>query len=182
MVAEAQTCAIGIITILNILVALHLSGVLYKSTLFMQNKPNLPNAQMNVSEDYTEDYENKCLRRRRKNKAKTKPNKANSKPNQTQFQKGLPALLWRYTTYEIRATNYCVWVTLLELTFLVFPSYAVEKLHPTPCFRPKTRRHSCLISRFSQATAEAQSTSWTKDEGTVELSTWERLFNSLQGL
>ena len=35
MAAEAQ-----ILTILNILVALHLSRVLYKFTLFMQNKPN----------------------------------------------------------------------------------------------------------------------------------------------
>jgi len=39
MAAEAQ-----IITVLNILVALHLSRVLYKSTLFMQNKANLLNA------------------------------------------------------------------------------------------------------------------------------------------
>ncbi len=58
MATEAQTCAIGIITILNILVALHLSRVLYKSTLFMQNKPNLPNAQMNVNKVLTKDYEN----------------------------------------------------------------------------------------------------------------------------
>ena len=36
MATEAQ-----ILTILNILVALHLSRVLYKFTLFMQNKPNL---------------------------------------------------------------------------------------------------------------------------------------------
>jgi hypothetical protein len=36
MATQAQ-----ILTILNILVALHLSRALYKSTLFMQNKPNL---------------------------------------------------------------------------------------------------------------------------------------------
>ncbi len=75
MTAEAQiyaigTCAIGIITILNILVALHLSRVLYKSTLFMQNKANLLNSRMNVSPVLTKDYENKCLRRAFKNKAK----------------------------------------------------------------------------------------------------------------
>ncbi len=34
MAAEAQTCAIGIINILNILVALHLSRVLYKFAPF----------------------------------------------------------------------------------------------------------------------------------------------------
>ncbi len=67
MAAEAQTCAIGIITIL---VALHLSRVLYKSTLFMQNKANLLNSRMNVSPVLTKDYENKCLRRAFKNKAK----------------------------------------------------------------------------------------------------------------
>ncbi len=62
MATEAQTCAIGIITILNILVALHLSRVLYKSTLFMQNKPNLPAPQMNVNTIITKDYENEHLR------------------------------------------------------------------------------------------------------------------------
>lgn len=72
MSTEAQTCAIGMLTIL---VALHLSRVLYKSTLFMQNKPNLLNAQMNVNKVLTKDYENVRLHRRRKNKA-----------NQSQFQ------------------------------------------------------------------------------------------------
>jgi len=56
MATEAQTCALSII---NILVALHLSRVLYKSTLFMQNKPNLLNAQMNITKISTRDYENK---------------------------------------------------------------------------------------------------------------------------
>ena len=37
---------------------LHLSGTLYKSTLFMQNKPNLLDAQMNVSSILTMAYEN----------------------------------------------------------------------------------------------------------------------------
>jgi len=39
--------------------ALHLSRTLYKSTLFMQNKPNLPDAQMNVNSLLTMTYENK---------------------------------------------------------------------------------------------------------------------------
>jgi len=39
----------------------------------MQNKPNLLNAQMNVSSALTKDYENERLCRRWKNKAKTKP-------------------------------------------------------------------------------------------------------------
>ncbi len=46
----------------------------------MQNKPNLPNAQMNVNTVKTKDYENKPLRRRGENKAKTNPIKANTKP------------------------------------------------------------------------------------------------------
>ncbi|MBA7647080.1 hypothetical protein ES703_54850 [subsurface metagenome] len=70
MAAEAQTCAIGILTILNILVALHLSRGLYRSTLFMQNKANLLDSQMNVSSVLTKDYENEHLRRGWKNKAK----------------------------------------------------------------------------------------------------------------
>ncbi len=51
--------------------------------LFMQNKPNLLNAQMNVNTVITEDYENKRPCRRRQNKANTKPIKA----NQSQFPK-----------------------------------------------------------------------------------------------
>jgi len=77
MVAEAQTCAIGIITILNILVALYLSRVLYKSTLFMQNKPNFPDAQMNASSILTKDYRKNDAFAVQKNKAKTNPIKPN---------------------------------------------------------------------------------------------------------
>ncbi len=39
--------------------ALHLSRALYKSTLFMQNKPNFWKSQMNISSVLTKDYENK---------------------------------------------------------------------------------------------------------------------------
>ena len=56
---------------------LHLSRALYKSTLFMQNKPNLPDAQMNVTLTITKHYENARLRGREKNKPKTNPNKPN---------------------------------------------------------------------------------------------------------
>ena len=51
----------------------------------MQNKPNLPDAQINVSSFITKDYENKSIG----NLAKTKPiqtqYKANTNPIQTQF-------------------------------------------------------------------------------------------------
>ncbi len=50
--------------------ALHLSRGLYKSTLFMQNKANLLNAQMNVNKVLTKGYENKRLRGSGENKAK----------------------------------------------------------------------------------------------------------------
>jgi len=60
----------------------------------MQNKPNLRNAQMNINKVSTKDYENKCLCRRRENKANSNPIKAKqtqflhqyaqNKPNQTQ--------------------------------------------------------------------------------------------------
>jgi len=49
----------------------------------MQNKPNLPNAQMSVNNVLTKDYENVHLRRPPKNKAKTNPIKANFKRNLT---------------------------------------------------------------------------------------------------
>ena len=72
MATEAQ-----IITILTILAPLHLSRVLYKSPLFMQNKPNLLNAQMNVSSAITMNYEQLTMNYANKNK-----------PKQSQLPKG----------------------------------------------------------------------------------------------
>ena len=46
----------------------------------MQNKPNLPNALMNVSSVLTKDYENKRLRRCGQNKANQSQYKANTNP------------------------------------------------------------------------------------------------------
>ena len=43
----------------------------------MQNKANLPDDQMNVSEVLTKDYERKTLGESGKNKANSNPNKAN---------------------------------------------------------------------------------------------------------
>ena len=61
--AESQNlpfaCLPRLYFLLFAIVALHLSRVLYKSTLFMQNKPNLPAPQMNISSVLTKDYENK---------------------------------------------------------------------------------------------------------------------------
>jgi len=56
---------------------LHLSRTLYKSTLFMQNKPNFRKPKMNVNSLITTDYENKWQRRVRKNKPNSNPNKPN---------------------------------------------------------------------------------------------------------
>ncbi len=54
----------------------------------MQNKPNLPDAQMNVTSFITTDYLNKCLRQPPKNEPNTNPIrtqfKPNTKPKQTQ--------------------------------------------------------------------------------------------------
>jgi len=52
----------------TVLGPLHLSRTLYKSAHFMQNKPNLLDAQMNVSSILTKDYENEFCRKLRKNK------------------------------------------------------------------------------------------------------------------
>ena len=73
--AESQNlpfaCLPRLYFLLSAIVALHLSRALYKSTLFMQNKPNLLNAQMNVSSILTNDYENK---------SNTNPIKPNTNP------------------------------------------------------------------------------------------------------
>ncbi|HIJ53089.1 MAG TPA: hypothetical protein HPP66_08040 [Planctomycetes bacterium] len=60
---------------------------------FMQNKPNLRNAQMNVSRVSTKDYEKRTLGERGKNKpnsnpiqTQSNPIKANKMPKQTQFK------------------------------------------------------------------------------------------------
>jgi len=54
--------------------------------LFMQNKPNLLKRQMNVSQAYRKDYENKWLRKHRKNKANTNPIQSQSNPIQSQYK------------------------------------------------------------------------------------------------
>ncbi len=65
---------------------LHLSRTLYKSNLFMQNKPNLLNAQMNLSSVKTMNYEQITMNKANKNKPNSNPIKPNSKPIQTQFK------------------------------------------------------------------------------------------------
>ncbi len=52
----------------------------------MQNKPNLLNAQMNLTSLITVDYENKPNCKLCENKPNTNPIKANTMPKQTQFQ------------------------------------------------------------------------------------------------
>ena len=60
---------------------LHLSRALYKSTLFIQNKPNFQKSQMNVSPVITKDYEKKTLGEHGKNKPNTNPIQTQFKPN-----------------------------------------------------------------------------------------------------
>ena len=56
---------------------LHLSRTLYKSTLFMQNKPNFQDKQMNVNIYYTKVYKNETA----SGSGKNKPNSNTNKPN-----------------------------------------------------------------------------------------------------
>jgi len=56
---------------------LHLSRTLYKSSLFMQNKPNFPNPRINASSALTKHYENSRLPTPRKNKPNPSPIKLN---------------------------------------------------------------------------------------------------------
>ncbi len=54
----------------------------------MQNKPNLLNAQMNVSSVITKDYQNTHLLEHPKTNPKQTQFKANTNPIQTQYPKG----------------------------------------------------------------------------------------------
>ncbi len=65
------------------------------SPLFMQNKANLPNAQMNVSAVKTMNYEQRTMNDANKNKPNTNPIQTQSKP--------IPQ---RDTQYAIRDTRY----------------------------------------------------------------------------
>jgi len=58
--------------------------------LIMQNKPNFPNTQMNISTAITMDYVNIRLRSRFKNKAKQTQFKANSNPIKAIFTPDTP--------------------------------------------------------------------------------------------
>jgi len=88
MATEAQTCATGIFPnpacrgvasgeAGSSLASLHLSRTLYKSTLFMQNKPNFRKAKMNVSIVKTMNYKNFIPLAGQKNKPNSNPIKPN---------------------------------------------------------------------------------------------------------
>ena len=62
------------------LAPLHLSRILYKSTLFMQNKPNLLHALMNVSPATTMNYEQLTMNYANKNKPNSNPIKPKTNP------------------------------------------------------------------------------------------------------
>ncbi len=82
MATESQnlpfSCLPRLYFLLSAFAPLHLSRVLYKSTLFMQNKPNLRKSQMNVTSLTTVDYENIANWTLGENEPNSKPNKANS--------------------------------------------------------------------------------------------------------
>jgi len=69
--------------------ALHLSRTLYKSALFMQNKPNFQDAQMNLKFCYKMNYKN--LSRWRGTKTKPIQTQSPKGPNERKvnFNKGL---------------------------------------------------------------------------------------------
>ena len=63
--------------LLSVVRPLHLSRTLYKSTLFMQNKPNFLKAIMNATSLITMNYENKSNRTLGENKPNSNPIKPN---------------------------------------------------------------------------------------------------------
>ncbi len=66
--------------------ALHLSRELYKSTLFMQNKPNFKKGKMNLNPYNTKAYQENHSSLHPKNKPNSKPKQTQSKPKQTQYK------------------------------------------------------------------------------------------------
>jgi len=67
---------------------LQLSRILYKSALFMRNKANFRNEQMNISSFITSKYEKMDIWWNGKNKANSKPIKANFKRAQIHQRSG----------------------------------------------------------------------------------------------
>jgi len=73
----------------SVLCPLYLSRILYKSTLFMQNKPNFHDTQMNVNPYNTTDYENISDWTLSENKPNSNPIKAcPERSRMGQFPKG----------------------------------------------------------------------------------------------
>ena len=60
-------------------------GLATPADCFMQNKPNLLNAQINVTSILTKDYEKNEIFTVPENKPNTNPNQSQFKPNQTQL-------------------------------------------------------------------------------------------------
>jgi hypothetical protein len=96
---------------------LHPSRTLYKSAHFMQNKPNLLNAQINVSSVFTKDYQKRSSPRTLQKQSQSNPIQTRSaaqiptgellgifKPgtNQTQFQ----TFCWRCPTEKTMFCNH----------------------------------------------------------------------------
>jgi len=89
MAAEPQFCLFPFNFLLSAFAPLHLSRVLYKSTLFMQNKPNFRKAEMNISPVKTMNYEQLTINYANKNKPNQTQYKANTNPISTKKIAGL---------------------------------------------------------------------------------------------
>jgi len=79
---------------------------------FMQNKPNLLNAQMNVTSIITKDYENVRLCRRGENKPNTnpiKPNQSQNKPNMNPKQTQSNPIFLPNLLFPVTITTNGIW-------------------------------------------------------------------------
>jgi len=100
------------------------------SPLFMQNKPNLLNTQMNISPVKTMNYEQLTMNYANKNKPNSKPIKPNTNPKQTQnkpnsldAQMNVSLAITRNYNNEQRTMN----------------NEPLFKTNPIPVFTPKTQ-------------------------------------------
>ena len=97
----------------------------------MQNKPNLLDAQMNVTSFYTVDYENKS----NWNLVKTKPIKANTNPIQTQFAERPPDVQIAVTLVKTRNYNNELWTMNYYANLSAIALAKAEQTQSNPIFK-----------------------------------------------
>ena len=123
--------------ILCVFVASWLNTKIAHFESIMQNKPNLLDAQMNVTSLITVDYENKSNWKLGENKPNSKPiqsqNKPNSKPIQSQYKANtMPKQTQSNPIYlEQEIGMNLLWLILMPVLAGLYPTLVEKKERPT---------------------------------------------------